>query len=129
MDFLLAILSAGIGAGLMAIVRDLIQRKWKKADQREEEEEKKEEATITELRDEMRNLTKVVSSVVTAQRATMVERIRYLGLCYIGQGKISMEDKIQLKKMNDAYRQLPDANGDTKPIMSEVEKLPVYKSE
>lgn len=133
MNFLLAVLSAGIGSGLMAIVLAWLQRKWKKADRKEEKEEEQEEATIAELKDEIKRLAvkvdnsaKANAAVVTAQKIIMVERIRYLGMCYISSGNIDLDDKEQMRKMHKAYKAL-GGNGDLDTVMDEVEHLPLKK--
>ena len=50
--------------------------------------------------------------------------MRYLGRCYILDGKISLEDRENLEEMYTAYKSL-GGNGHLETIMSEVRRLPV----
>ena len=56
-----------------------------------------------------------------------MDKIRYLGLCYIGSNGISLEEKETLQEMHDAYESL-GGNGHLDTVMDEVDRLPVVKS-
>ncbi len=103
MDVTLQILLACLGSsGLMALVLAILQRKWAKADKRDEK----------------------MDAVVAGLKVLTVDRVRYLGKCYISEKEISLEDKENLQEMYRAYKAL-GGNGHLTTIMSEVERLPV----
>ena len=100
---LAAILGSSAMGALATLLADAVKRKWKKTDDAE---------TIS------------ASRVVNSQKVITTERIRYLGLCYIGAKKITLEDKETLHEMHDAYERL-GGNGHLDTVMREVDKLPV----
>ena len=53
-----------------------------------------------------------------------VDRVRYLGKCYIADGKITLEDKENLQDMYRAYKDL-GGNGHLETVMAEVNHLPI----
>lgn len=114
MNFLLAILSAGIGSGLMAILLAWLQRKWKK----EDDKAARKVATDTAQDDR-------IDAMCEALKVLMVKEIRYIGTGHITRKEISLADKMQMQEMYAAYKRLPGANGHCTPVMEEVEKLPV----
>lgn len=106
MEALKTILSAGVGAGLMTIILAVLQRYWEKKDEKEKID------------------PALFKALVAAQKVTLVDRVRYLGTCYIGAKQISIEDKENLKEMHEAYKAL-GGNGHLDTVMAEVDKLPV----
>ena len=107
MEFVIGILGAGIGSGLMAIVLAALQRKWKKED----------EARID---------PELIKALVEAQKVMIVDRVQYLGGNYIHAGEISLEEKETIKAMHKAYKAL-GGNGHLDTVMEEVDKLPVVE--
>jgi hypothetical protein len=107
LEFITGILGAGIGSGIMAIVLAALQRKWKKDDEKQID-------------------PKVIDALVSAQKVIMIDRVRFLGKCYIADGKISLDDKENLQGMHSAYKAL-GGNGHLDAIMAEVGKLPVVE--
>lgn len=98
-DFILTLLAACLGSsGLTAIVQALLQRRWAKSDKQD--------------------------ALVAGLKVLTVDRVRYLGRCYILDGKISLEDRENLEEMYTAYKSL-GGNGHLETIMSEVRRLPV----
>ena len=65
-----------------------------------------------------------IDALVTAQQVMMIDRVRYLGKCYIGDGKISLEDKENITSMYNAYKSL-GGNGHLETVMNEVNQLEV----
>lgn len=131
MDVLITILGAGIGAGIMGIILEWLKRRWRKADEKEAKEEAGEQATIADLKADIKELAEEIredrettKAVVESQKAIMEERMRYLSICYVKAKKISVDDKLQFKRMHKAYKQLPDANGDMDPVYETVNALP-----
>ena len=85
-------------SGLTAIVLAILQRRWSCQDKQD--------------------------ALVAGLKVLTVDRVRYLGRCYILDGKISLEDRENLEEMYRAYKGL-GGNGHLETIMTEVRKLPV----
>ena len=102
MEIVIAILSGGFVSGIMTIILAVIQRRWAKKD--------KEDGRIDAL--------------VHAQKAIMIDRVKWLGKRYIEAGEVSFDDKENLVEMFTAYKSL-GGNGHLDTIMHEVEKLKV----
>lgn len=102
MEFIKALLSGSVGAGLMAIIMAALQRHWKKKDDKEG----------------------AIAALVEAQKVLMIDRVRHLGNRYIADKSISLDDKETLQDMFMSYRKL-GGNGHLDTIMSEVNKLPI----
>lgn len=102
MDFVVGLLGAGIGSGVMAILLAALNRKWAKADKHDEK----------------------MDAVVDGLKVLTVDRVRYLGKCYISEQEISLEDKENLEEMYRAYKAL-GGNGHLTTVMDEVERLPI----
>lgn len=99
---LLQVLAGAVtGSGMTAIFLALIQRKWAKDDKRD--------------------------AIVAALKVLMVDRVRYLGQCYVDQGQIALADKETLEEMYRTYKSL-GGNGHLDIIMDEVEGLPLVKN-
>lgn len=102
MEFIKALLSGSVGAGLMAIIMAALQRHWKKKDDKEG----------------------AIAALVEAQKVLMIDRVRHLGNRYIADKSISLDDKETLQEMFMSYRKL-GGNGHLDTIMAEVNKLPI----
>lgn len=85
-------------SGLTAIVLAILQRRWYCQDKQD--------------------------ALVAGLKVLTVDRVRYLGRCYILDGKISLEDRENLEDMYRAYKGL-GGNGHLETIMAEVRKLPL----
>ena len=105
MDFIIGFLGAGIGSGVMAILLAAFQRKWAKED--------KHDARL--------------DAVVDGVKVLTVDRVRYLGKCYIDDQSITLDDREALEDMYRAYKAL-GGNGHLETVMSEVRHLPVTGS-
>ena len=98
-DFILTLLVACLGSsGLTAIAQAILQRKWANSDKQD--------------------------ALVAGLKVLTVDRVRYLGRCYILDGKISLEDRENLEEMYTAYKSL-GGNGHLETIMAEVRHLPI----
>lgn len=104
MEFVIGILGAGIGSGLMAIVLAILQRKWAKEDKCDAR----------------------IDALITAEKVMMIDRVRYLGSLYIKEQSISLDNKETLTEMYQAYKGL-GGNGHLDMIMHEVDKIPVVE--
>lgn len=102
MEFVIGILGAGIGSGVMAIVLAALQRKWAKQDKHDER----------------------IDALVTALKVLMIDRVKWLGNQYIKAKEITLSDKDTLVDMHSAYKAL-GGNGHLDVVMREVDKLPV----
>nr|DAR05307.1 MAG TPA: holin protein [Caudoviricetes sp.] len=99
MDDVVAIIIACLGSsGLTAIILAVLQRRWAKSDKQD--------------------------AVVAGLKVLTVDRVRYLGRCYILDEKITLEDRENLEDMYRAYKAL-GGNGHLETIISEVRKLPI----
>ena len=83
---------------MTAIAQAILQRRWAKSDKQD--------------------------ALVAGLKVLTVDRVRYLGRCYILDGKISLEDRENLEDMYRAYKGL-GGNGHLETIMAEVRKLPL----
>lgn len=124
MEFVKYVIGTLCGGGLLTFILALLQRSWAKKDKREAKEENNAEAALKRVEDKLDKVVEAQTIVSDAQKVIMVERIRYLGLCYIGQKRIDIFDKEQIKKMHKSYKAL-GGNGDLDTVMDEIEKLPV----
>lgn len=103
METMAGILAACLGSsGLTAIILAVLQRRWAKADKRDAK----------------------MDAVVAGLKVLTVDRVRYLGKCYISDRSISLEDKENLEEMYRAYKGL-GGNGHLQTVMDEVDRLPV----
>lgn len=98
MDIINALLCAVTGSGVTAIILALLQRKWAKDDKQD--------------------------AVVDGLKVLTIDRVRYLGKCYIADGEITLEDKENLEEMHRAYKAL-GGNGHLDTVMNSVAKLPI----
>ena len=99
MDEILNIALACLGSsGLTAIILAILDRRWSKQDKQD--------------------------AVVAGLKVLTVDRVRYLGRCYIKDQRITLEDKENLEDMYRAYKAL-GGNGHLETVMDEVERLPV----
>ena len=93
------VIAACMGSsGLTAIILAVLQRRWARDDKRD--------------------------AVVAGLKVLTVDRVRYLGRCYITDGKISLEDRENLEDMYRAYKSL-GGNVHLETVMDEVRRLPV----
>ncbi len=99
MNDVVTIIIACLGSsGLTAIILAVLQRRWAKSDKQD--------------------------AVVAGLKVLTVDRVRYLGRCYILDEKITLEDRENLEDMYRAYKAL-GGNGHLETIISEVRKLPI----
>lgn len=99
MNFISTIIIACIGSsGLASVIVALLNRHWAKDDK--------------------------MDAVVSGLKVLTVDRVRYLGKCYISEHEISLADKENLEEMYQAYKAL-GGNGHLETIMEEVGRLQV----
>lgn len=102
MEFIVGVLGAGIGSGIMALILARQQRKWAKEDKHDEK----------------------MDAVVSGLKVLTVDRVREKGKQYIAAQEISLEDKENLEDMYRAYKAL-GGNGHLETVMSEIRELQV----
>lgn len=100
MEVFQLVVGAATGSGVTAVILALLQRKWSKDDKQD--------------------------AMVDALKVLMIDRVRYLGQCYVARGEITLADKETLEEMHRAYKAL-GGNGHLNTIMDEVEDLPLVK--
>lgn len=88
--------------GIFNLITVILQHKWSKKDKSDQR----------------------IDALVEAQTVIMIDRVRYLGRCYIKDGEISLSDKENLKAMYRAYKAL-GGNGHLETVMEEVDDLEV----
>ena len=110
---IVAIISSSAMGALATLLSEAVRRRWKKSDDAER---------ISPSR--VDKMEEKLDAVVNSQKVITTERIRYLGLCYIGAQKITLEDKETLHEMHEAYERL-GGNGHLDTVMREVDKHPV----
>lgn len=98
MEIITMLLGAVTGSGVTAIILAVLQRKWSKDDKRD--------------------------AIVAGLKVLTVDRVRYLGKCYIAEGEITLEDRENLDEMYKAYKAL-GGNGHLDIVMDGVKKLPI----
>lgn len=107
------ILSSGIVAAISSVFIAILNRKWSKQDKIREKID-----TI------IADLIAKTDAIIAAQKVLIVDRVRYVGSCYIYAKEIDLDDKETLHNMHKAYKGL-GGNGDLDTIMTEVDKLPI----
>lgn len=100
MEVFQLVVGAATGSGVTAVILALLQRKWSRDDKQD--------------------------AMVDALKVLMIDRVRYLGQCYVARGEITLADKETLEEMHRAYKAL-GGNGHLDIIMDEVEGLPLVK--
>lgn len=113
---LVAVIGSSAMASLVTLLSEAVKRRWKKKDEGEK---------ITPER--IAEIERKIDAIVKCEKVFAVDKIRYLGLCYIGSNGISLEEKETLQEMHDAYESL-GGNGHLDTVMDEVDRLPVVKS-
>ncbi len=88
--------------GIFNLITVILQHRWSRREKRDER----------------------TDALVEAQMVVMIDRVRFLGKCYIEDGKISLSDKENLRGMYNAYKAL-GGNGHLEIVMDEVEHLEV----
>ena len=113
---LVAVIGSSAMASLVTLLSEAVKRRWKKKDEGEK---------ITPGR--ILDIERKIDALVKAQKVMSIDRIRYLGLCYMGSGGVTLEEKETLHEMHDAYEAL-GGNGHLDTVMDEVDKLQIVKS-
>lgn len=93
-------------SGVTGLGLAILNRKWKKQDKDEEE----------------------LAAIKEVLKALSIDRINYLGSCYIYEKKIRLEDKENIHRLYDAAKGV-GLNGDCDTVIKEVDKLPIKEKQ
>ena len=114
MELWTMVLTGGVGAAAITLRDHVIQWGLKRGEGRragaarvETEQEKK------------------INGLQAGLRVVLLDRIQYLGQCYLADGEISFDDRRRLHRMHDAYHTGLNGNGDLDVIMAQVDRLPL----
>lgn len=103
----LCILSGGVGSGIMAIILAALNRKWAKEDKKDEKME----------------------VIIDCLSVLMVDRVRHVGMSYISQNRLTLDEKEEIEEMYSVYDSLRKEKQESKDklvtIMQEVRRLQV----
>lgn len=69
--------------------------------------------------------SKDLQTIKTALRYVMLDRIRYLGQCYVHDKDVDFDDRRILNEMHNIYHNGLGGNGDLDILMQEVNRLPI----
>lgn len=118
LPILTAVLTGGFAVSIVNLVRDIIM--WKK--NRKAAKEDKEEQKIEERLKAIENIT---STLASANKYILYDRIRFLGQAYIRDGEIDFDDRRILNDMHVVYHNGLGGNGDLDNLMKAVNSLPL----
>lgn len=123
MELLKTILTGAAGAalvgGIFGIIMWCLNRKAAK-----EDAAKVDVASVCAARGKtIEDLSKMVSSLIVADRTILYDRIKHLAKAYIKRGWISVEEFEDLKRMHDVYHDELEGNGFLNDLMAAVAKL------
>lgn len=123
MELLKTILTGAAGAalvgGIFGIIMWCLNRKAAK-----EDAAKVDVASVCAARGKtIEELSKMVSSLIVADRTILYDRIKHLAKSYIKRGWISVEEYEDLKRMHKVYHDDLEGNGFLDALMAEVAKL------
>ena len=127
MEFVYGLLGTGVGAGLMVLIQKMFERKWAKADRNEAKEDKLDnlEKKLEEMNKKLQELSNDVGHLKSAEKASLSDRIKWLGTRYLADGEIEFEDRQILHQLHDAYHNDCGGNGDYKCLMEAIDELPL----
>jgi hypothetical protein len=122
-ELLKTILTGAAGAalvgGIFGIIMWCLNRKAAK-----EDAAKVDVASVCAARGKtIEDLSKMVSSLIVADRTILYDRIKHLAKAYIKRGWISVEEFEDLKRMHDVYHDELEGNGFLNDLMAAVAKL------
>lgn len=125
MELIKTILSGAMGAalvtGLFGIWQWFLNRSAKKEDRAAEQKA----IDCAARGKEIRELRKLVDSLIVADRTILYDRIKHLAKSYIKRKWVSVEEYEDLKRMHKVYHDDLGGNGFLDEIMKEVSKLEI----
>lgn len=112
-EILPLLLTGAAGAAVIKLADNVIMWALNRKAKREESEDEEADAVHQQLK-----------ALRTGQKVILLDRIQYLGQCYIFEGEIDFDARRRLHQMHDAYHTL-GGNGDLKTLMETVDHLPL----
>lgn len=133
---LTCIFSSSVTVALITGMKDLIlwvlNRKASKEDREEDRQEKSldqrledHENDIKKILDILDKLEKRLDIAAQNDKVILKDRIKYLATTYIHEGKVSYDDKKNLKEMWSIYHYGLKGNGDLDDLMNLIDNLPL----
>ena len=117
--FLTGAAGAALVGGIFGIIMWCLNRKAALKDAA-----KTDVAMVCEARGEtIETLSKMVSSLIVADRTILYDGIKHLAKAYIKRSWISVEEYEDLKRMHQGYHDELEGNGFLDALMAEVAKL------
>lgn len=117
--FLTGAAGAALVGGIFGIIMWCLNRKAAIEDAAKEDV-----ATVCAARGQtIDNLSKMVSSLIVADRTILYDRIKHLAKSYIQRNWVSVEEYEDLKRMHKVYHDELEGNGFLDDLMAEVAKL------
>lgn len=118
-SFLTGAAGAALVGGIFGVIMWFLNRKASKEDAKHGDM-----VSVCEARGETINaLSKMVSSLIVADRTILYDRIKHLAKEYIKRGWISVEEYEDLKRMHKVYHDELEGNGFLDALMLEVDQL------
>ena len=115
---LVAVLSGGIGAGVLKLIGDRLA--WKR-ERTAKKEDKAEKITV----EDFEKMKADVKAVKEANKFILYDRIRFLAMEYIKDGEIDFDERRILKDMHTSYHYGLNGNGDLDNLMKKIDDLPL----
>lgn len=122
---IIAVLSGGIGAGVLKLIGDRLAWKRERKAKKEDRAEQNTEEIIQNLKADVMELKIVLEALKEAQKYISYDRIRFLALSYIKEGEIDFDDRRILKDMHKSYHYGLNGNGDLDNLMKKIDDLPL----
>lgn len=137
-EILACVLSSTLAATVIASIKELIlwrlNRKAKKADEKELKEDKLTDQqddikeiknTIKELKDDIKNMQDQISATVKHDKIILRDKIKYLISKYIEYGEITLDEKQAIQHMWHIYHYELGGNGDLDDWMDMLDEIQV----
>lgn len=118
LPILTAILTGGFAVSLVNLIRDVIMWKKNRKAAKEDKEEQKIEERLKAIED-------ITSTLASANKYILYDRIRFLGQAYIKDGAVDFDDRRILTDMHNVYHNGLGGNGDLDNLMKDVNALPL----
>lgn len=120
-EFLIILLTGGMGAGLFKLLDTLLDHVLKRKDK--SKELIKQEMDVFGQR--ITDVENLVQNLIYSERVSLKDRIRHIGKTYIREGSISIEEREDLLDLHKAYHDYCNGNGNLDALMADVKKLPL----
>lgn len=118
-SFITGAAGTALVGGIFGVVMWCLNRKAAKEDAKQ-----KNFSSVCKARGEtIKDLNKMVSALIVADRTILYDRIKHLAKDYIKRGWISVEEYEDLKRMHKVYHDELEGNGFLDALMAEVDQL------